>query len=389
MKRLKQVFPVLASIGLALSILTMVGCGSNSDNNQATKSTTNGSIPLSAAASTVPAPSGNSVTIRQNSTLTDSSNNPVTGTVATSVTYSTSAINLPTDATTLPTGATLAAFLDISIGTAKNITPALSITLNVSPAAAAGDTVEIYNFNSATNNWVIVDTLTVAADGTVSFTVRHLSIWAAFKTANPRPGKPSGVSATAGDSQVTLSWTAPDLGSPTYYNIYYATSADVTPGNPGVTQVQVANAASSAVISGLANGTTYFFVAEAVNANGKGGLSSEASAIPAATLSIPASPNGVGLAAGTGSVAVTWNTKLTATSYNIYYSASASTTSAALLQSGVKVVVPAASADPQAATQSFSVSGLTAGTTYSFIVTSLNAAGESGAQTNPKTATPL
>jgi len=92
---------------------------------------------------------------------------------------------------------------------------------------------------------------------------------------------------------------------------------------------------------------------------------------------------------GAGKINVQWNTKLTATSYNIYYAATDSTTTAALLASGIKVIVPALSADPQAVTQSFDVSGLTTGLSYSLVVTSENTAGESGAQTTPKIAIPL
>ena len=389
MNNLKKIFPVLASICLALLMVTMVGCGgSDSSSTQSTKTTTTGSITLSTTASDVPAPTGNTVTIQANSALTDSSGTAVTGTVATSVSYSSSKADLPAAAATLPTGTTLAAFLDITIGTATNFTPGMPIKLNVSPAAVAGDTVVIYNFNSTTKVWEIADTLIVATDGTVSFTVRHLSTWAAFKTATPPPAKPSGLSLTPGDSQITVSWTAPSIGSPKSYNVYYAITSGVTPSTTGATKVSVANAATSAVISPLLNGTTYYFVVTAVNANGEGSISSEKSASPATTLTVPASPNGVILTAGTGLVNVLWNTKMTATSYNIYYSASASTTSAILLASGTKVTVPAASVDPQTTTQSFNVTGLAAGT-YSFIVTAVNAAGESTTQSAPKTKVPL
>jgi hypothetical protein len=395
MKKFRNVWTLFTSLLLLLSMAGLPGCGGGSSST--TSSTTNPTLTTTTdsvtatngvvtAAKSLQSPTGNSVTIQANTTLTDSSDQLVSGDIPTSVGYSTSTTDLPTAAATLPSGTALAAFLDISIGSAENFTPGLQITLDVGSAAKAGDTVVIYNFSSSTNQWTVEDTLTVASDGTVSFTVRHLSIWAAFTTSTPPPGKPSGVSATAGDSQVTVSWTAPTLGTPTSYNVYYATAADVTPGAAGVTKVAVANAATSTVISGLTNGTTYYFVVTSVNANGESGISSEKSATPAATLQPPASPNGVTLTAGTGLVTVLWNTKPTATSYNIYYAASSSTTTADLL-TGTPIKVPATS-DPQATTQSFDVTGLTASTTYAFVVTSQNAAGESGAQTNPKYATP-
>ena len=198
----------------------------------------------------------------------------------------------------------------------------------------------------------------------------------------PLPAAPKGTSATAGNTQVTMTWTAST--DATSYNIYYSTTAGVTKTNG----IKVANAVSPHVVTGLTNGTTYYFVVTAVNSAGESEESSENSATPSAGLQPPASPNGVTTTAGTGQVTIQWNTKLTATSYNIYYS-STITTSAGLLSGGTKISVPAASADPQPATQSYVKTGLTAGTTYYFVVTSVNAAGESGAQNFPKTATPL
>ena len=196
------------------------------------------------------------------------------------------------------------------------------------------------------------------------------------------PAAPKGTSATAGNTQVTMTWTAST--DATSYNIYYSTTAGVTKTNG----IKVANAVSPHVVTGLTNGATYYFVVTAVNAAGESEESSENSATPSAGLQPPASPNGVTTTAGTGQVTIQWNTKLTATSYNIYYS-STITTSDGLLSGGTKISVPAASADPQPATQSYVKTGLTAGTTYYFVVTSVNAAGESGAQNFPKTATPL
>jgi hypothetical protein len=153
------------------------------------------------------------------------------------------------------------------------------------------------------------------------------------------------------------------------------------------TGAKVANVVSPKTITGLTNGTTYYFVVTAVNAAGESVESSETSAAPSAALQPPASPNGVSATGGTGKVTVTWNTKLTATSYVIYYTESNNITSAANLANGTKVTVAAISADPQPATQSYDVTGLKSGTTYAFNVTSKNAAGESGTQNFPKYAT--
>jgi methionine-rich copper-binding protein CopC len=79
------------------------------------------------------------------------------------------------------------------------------------------------------------------------------------------PGAPTNVTATAGDSAATVSFTAPqgDGGSPvTHYEV------TVSPGNRVVT-----GSASPITITGLANGSVYSFTVQAVNASG----SSEAS----------------------------------------------------------------------------------------------------------------
>lgn len=390
--KIRSLIPLLLCLFLAPLTLTMSGCGGDGNDSTSTSLvTTTGTVTAgSATEQTVPSSAGAVITIPANTTMTDASGQPLSGAQATAVGYSTATSDLPGAAQTLPTGCTLAAFLDLTIGTAKNFSKALDITLTVTPAAAAGETVALYSFDSSTNGWEVADTLTVASDGTVNFTIRHLSVWAVFKTATPPPGKPKSVSATAGNGQVTLTWNAPDVGVPTSYKVYYATVAGVTPGGSGVETVNVADAATPTVIGNLTNGTTYYFVVTAVNANGEGGISSERSATPDASLVVPESPNGVSATAGSGKVTLVWNTKLTATSYNIYYYAGAttSTTTATVLASGVRVRVQALSADPQATTQTYEVTGLTPGVQYGFSVTAENSAGQSAAQTKPKLATP-
>ncbi len=80
------------------------------------------------------------------------------------------------------------------------------------------------------------------------------------------PGPPTGLTATAGNAQVALSWTAPAPGGsqPVRYDVYEGTSPGFSPGSPiGSTT------GTSGTVTGLANGTTYYFVVIAVDANGK------------------------------------------------------------------------------------------------------------------------
>src|SRR6266487_2473446 len=82
------------------------------------------------------------------------------------------------------------------------------------------------------------------------------------------PDAPAGLVAVAGNGQVTLSWAAPasDGGSPvTGYDLYEGTTADFHGSAP------LAKVAGTAVtVTGLVNGTTYYFKVTAVNGAGEG-----------------------------------------------------------------------------------------------------------------------
>jgi len=90
------------------------------------------------------------------------------------------------------------------------------------------------------------------------------------------PSAPTGVSATAADSQVTISWSS--VSGATSYNIYWSTTSGVTK----TTGTKITNATSPYSHTGLTNGTTYYYVVTAVNGYGE---SSES----IVTLSVPRS----------------------------------------------------------------------------------------------------
>lgn len=192
----------------------------------------------------------------------------------------------------------------------------------------------------------------------------------------PLPAKVQGLMPTGGDGKVTFAWS--NVAGATSYNLYWSSSND---GTIPTGATKVAGVASGMTLEGLTNGVTYYFVVTAENIAGEGPVSSLKSATPAALLQPPTSPTGVSVNAGAGQVTVSWAAPPLAASYNVYYLQSASTpTTASVINGGTKV--PAA-ASPQV------VSGLTAGANYWFIVTAVNAAGESGGQGTPKKAVPL
>ena len=94
------------------------------------------------------------------------------------------------------------------------------------------------------------------------------------------PGAPTAVAATAGDTKVGLSWTAPaSNGGSTVlgYNVYVGTSAGGESSTP-------ANSApitgTSYTVTGLTNATRYYFTVEAVNAVGLSAPSNEVAVAP-------------------------------------------------------------------------------------------------------------
>jgi fibronectin type 3 domain-containing protein len=92
------------------------------------------------------------------------------------------------------------------------------------------------------------------------------------------PGAPTGLSATPGDASVSLSWSAPsfDGGSAvTGYKLYRGTSP-----NPTNVVATLPPTPTSYVDTGVTNGTTYYYKVSALNANGEGPASSQASATP-------------------------------------------------------------------------------------------------------------
>ena len=110
------------------------------------------------------------------------------------------------------------------------------------------------------------------------------------------PEPPDSLVATPGSGQVSLSWTAPTFtggAAVTGYNVYEGTSAGgesataVATAVSGTAGSTVCSTTCSFIVTGLTNGTTYYFTVKAVNSLGPSAASNEASATPAAPTSSP------------------------------------------------------------------------------------------------------
>jgi len=137
--------------------------------------------------------------------------------------------------------------------------------------------------SQVTGTWLPESTAAVVVSP-ATFTLTRTS------TGGGPPNAPGALVATAGDGQVTLTWSA--TAGATSYAAYRATSPGAGPSN-GVRTGGIA--ASPYNITGLSNGTTYFFAVAAENAGGEGPTSAEVQATPAA---------GGGIGGGTGDVFV-------------------------------------------------------------------------------------
>jgi fibronectin type 3 domain-containing protein len=168
------------------------------------------------------------------------------------------------------------------------------------------------------------------------------------------PAAPTGLQATAGNAQVSLTWTA-GTGATSYH-----VKRSIASGGP-YTQVSAPTGANF-TDTGLANGATYYYVVSALNAVGESANSAQASATPVAPAAPPAAPTGLQATAGNAQVSLAWTASTGATSYHV----KRSTTSGGPYS---QVAAPSTTSDTD--------TGVTNGTTYYYVVSALNAAGES------------
>ena len=102
---------------------------------------------------------------------------------------------------------------------------------------------------------------------------------------------PTGINATAGNGQATISWNA--VSGASSYNLYMASVTGVTKNNyiSLTSGVKGTGVTSPFIQTGLPNGTAHYFVVTAINANGESSESSQVSATPQAGIPIVYQPS--------------------------------------------------------------------------------------------------
>ncbi|MGO8669919.1 MAG: fibronectin type III domain-containing protein, partial [Capsulimonadaceae bacterium] len=183
----------------------------------------------------------------------------------------------------------------------------------------------------------------------------------------PAPSAPTGLTATPGNAQVSLSWSS-STGA-TSYNVYRGTAT----GAESATPIATSTTSTAYTDASVTNGTTYFYKVAAVNAGGTSGLSNEGSATP--NPPAPSAPTGLTATPGNAQVGLTWASSTGATSYNVYRGTATGTESPTPIATDVT-------------TAAYTNTGLTNGTTYFYKVAAVNTGGTSG-MSNEASATPV
>ena len=195
--------------------------------------------------------------------------------------------------------------------------------------------------------------------------------WGTLSFTKTIPDAPTDVTATAGNAQATVSYTAPSSNGGSEITSYTATSS---PDDISATVNQAGN--GDITVTGLTNETSYTFTVTATNAIGTSVASAASNSVTPVELIVPDAPTIVTATAGNAQATVSY----TAPSSN---GGSAITSYTATSSPGdITATVN------QAGSGDITVTGLTNETAYTFTVTATNAIGTSVASAASNSVTP-
>lgn len=140
---------------------------------------------------------------------------------------------------------------------------------------------------------------------------------------------------------------------------------------------KITGVTSPVVHTGRLDATTYYYIVTADNSAGESVASTQIAATiltPTPPPTVPAAPGNVTAAGGNKQATISWAAVSGATSYNLYYA----TTTGITVATGTKIA---------GVTSPYIQTGLSAGTTYYYIVTAVNSVGESAPSTQVNAAT--
>lgn len=193
--------------------------------------------------------------------------------------------------------------------TAASGAATFSVTATVSPSGTAtyqweksddgGSTfAAVAGGTSAT---LSLTSLTIASDNNDQYRVVVSAVGAtavtssaATLTVTQPPNAPTSLAATAGNAQLSLSWTAPSAPGSSAITGY---TVEYTPSGGSAATVNTGSTATSYTLTGLTNGTSHSVRVRAVSAAGNGDYSTAVTATPANTSLTASGWSGAGTAA--------------------------------------------------------------------------------------------
>ena len=235
----------------------------------------------------------------------------------------------------------------------------MAVTYAVSPAGVCTQTAGVITL-------VAVGTCTVTADQAgdathvAATTTKSFQVLAA-DVVIVAPGAPTSLLAARGSGQIGLSWTAPasNGGSAiTDYVIQYLYGGTWIPFVDGTSNT------TSAIVTGLTNGTVYDFRVAAVNIAGQGNWSTSVTSTPA---TVPGPVTSLSGSLSSTTATVQWTppadpSGASVTGFKVSYKLSNSVTWSTPIDDAASPAL---------------ITGLTSGSTYDYLVTAVNAIGES------------
>lgn len=194
--------------------------------------------------------------------------------------------------------------------------------------------------------------------------VPSISAPLSLSAAPAAPAAPTEVTATATNGSATVTWAAPAPGTSPITSYTITPYIGVVP-QPATT-ISGSPPATSATITGLANGTTYTFVVTATNAVGTGPPSVASNPVTPSAPTAPAAPTEVSATPANAAATVKWVAPASNGSAITSYTVTPYVGSSAQPPTTITGSPPATTA---------TITGLTNGTTYTFTVTATNAVG--------------
>lgn len=250
---------------------------------------------------------------------------------------------------------------------------------------------DIENLRNGVEYHFVVTAFNVAGEGDRSLAIKATPLGSAV------PGAPRNITITPGNRQVTVKWTAPAFSGSVNgsvvgiqrYTVYYSENEIDDLAADGTGKVEVGGTKLTAVVTGLTNGTGYYFALTATNKVGEGErVDADATGTPFVDDAVPSPPVEVEAFPGDGYVTVYWkapeqpgyyqNNDSVISGYTVYYSESSINDLAA---DGVEKLEAAGTA------RQADIPGRVNGTRYHFVITATSQAGE-GTKSAGATATP-